>query len=389
VPAKGLPARPDPGFETVDAGGGKWRTLTIQLPPRQGVFGTISEPLIQFGANAQPLEERIDSMQRRVALISALGIGLTVILASLLTAPALAPLSRLRRAVAGVTSTRDLSRRLPEGGAGREVDELAQGVNEMLARLESSSAETERALEATRRFAGDVGHEVRTPLTSMRANLDAVRRNPSMSEDQRRAILDDVAREQEDLVAVLDALQALARGDAAAALPREPVDMAEVLDAAVEAARRRHPAARVELTAGEGEHLITGWPDGLRLLVDNLIENAVRHGGTAVGVGLERDHAGTLLLTVDDDGPGIPEADRARIFERFARGPDARSPGSGLGLALVAQQAQLQGGSVEVGDSGAGGARFTVRLPQAQPYSDDQGSRKSANRVNPPSTKMV
>lgn len=364
VPDEGLPTRSDPGFATVDAGGGRWRILTIalELPPG---FGSLSEPMIQFGADAGPLESRIDSMQRRVALISGLGIGLTVILASLLAGPALAPLSRLRRSVAGVSTTRDLSRRLPEGDAGREVDELAHGVNEMLARLESSSSETERALEATRRFAGDVGHEVRTPLTSMRANLDAVRRNPSMPDAERRAVLDDVAREQEDLVAVLDALQALARGDSAAALPREPVDMAEVIDSAVEAARRRHPGAHVELTAAEGEHMITGWPDGLRLLIDNLIENAIRHGGERVTVGLERDH-GTLLLTVGDDGPGVPAREREHIFERFTRGAQAgSSPGSGLGLALVAQQAQMQGGDVTVGDSPAGGALFTVRLPGA------------------------
>jgi len=396
VPSEGLSDDPEPGYATEDASGGKWRTLTIELPPRPGAFVGSQRRLIQFGADAQPLEERIDSMQRRVALISALGVGLTVILASLVAGPALAPLSRLRRAVAGVTSTRELSRRLPEGEAGREVDELAQGVNEMLARLERSTAETERALEATRRFAADVGHEVRTPLTSMRANVDAVRRNPSMPEEERRAVLDDVAREQEELVAVLDALQALARGDAAAALPREPVDMAELADSAVEAARRRHPGARVGLSAAEGEHPITGWPDGLRLLVDNLIENALRHGGARVDVRLEREAAdGTMLLTVDDDGPGIPEDDRARVFERFARGTGAASSGSGLGLALVAQQAQLHGGSVTVGDAPAGGASLRVRLPatpelrRSPAYSEDQGSRKSANKVNPPSTKKV
>jgi two-component system sensor histidine kinase PrrB len=119
----------------------------------------------------------------------------------------------------------------------------------------------------------------------------------------------------------------------------------------------------VALSAAAGEHLVTGWPDGLRLLVDNLIENAVRHGGSLAEVGLRRDRQGGLLLTVDDDGPGIPEGDRARVFERFARGEQSTSPGSGLGLALVAQQAQLHGGDVAVGDSPAGGARFTVRLP--------------------------
>jgi two-component system sensor histidine kinase PrrB len=374
VPADGLPARPEPGFATVAAGGGTWRTLTVELPARRLGSGAGLERLLQFGADAGPLEERIDSMERRVALISVLGIVLAAILAALLAGPALAPLSRLRHAVAGVTSTRDLSRRLPEQDAGREVDELAHGVNEMLARLERSSAETEHALEATRRFAADVGHEVRTPLTSMRANLDAVRRNPSMPEAERRAVLDDVAREQEGLVAVLDALQALARGDAAAALPREPVDMAEVVDAAVAAARRRHPEAHVELSAAAGEHPLAGWPDGLRLLVENLIENAIRHGGARVDVSLARGD-GAMLLTVDDDGPGIPVAERDRVFERFARGAGATSPGSGLGLALVAQQAQLHGGEVSVGESRAGGASLRVRLP-AGGYSEDQGSRK-------------
>ena len=389
VPDEGLPDAQRAGFR--DGRRGRRQVAHAHdraaLPP--GFRGALPSRLIQFGADAGPLEDRIDSMQRRVALISVLGIGLTVLLASVLAGPALAPLSRLRRSVAGVTTTRDLSRRLPERDAGREVDELAHGVNEMLARLESSSSETERALEATRRFAGDVGHEVRTPLTSMRANIDAVRRNPSMPEAERRAILDDVAREQEDLVAVLDALQALARGDAAAALPREPVDMAEVVDAAVEAARRRHPEAHVELSAAEGEHLITGWPDGLRLLVDNLIENAIRHGGSRVDRAASSATTATLLLTVEDDGPGIPAAERERMFERFTRGAqDGGSPGSGLGLALVAQQAQLHGGDVTVGDSAAGGARLTgapaglaIRVELAS--SSASRSIRSASRQRP------
>jgi signal transduction histidine kinase len=294
-----------------------------------------------------------------------LGIGLAAVLASLLSGLALAPLSRLRRTVSGVTSTRDLSTRLPDEGAGAEVNELARSVNAMLTRLEGSAAETEGALQATRRFAADVGHELRTPLTSIRANLDALRRNPSMAEPERRAILEDVAAEQRELITLLDALQALARGDAGAALPREQIDFAEVVDAAVEPARRRHPEARIELTSPEERQTVNGWPDGLRLLVDNLLENAIRHGGSTVRVTLRRLDGESLLLSVEDDGPGIPSVDREHIFERFQRGSGAVGPGSGLGLALVAQQASLHGGGVEVGDSPLGGASFEVRLPLA------------------------
>ena len=357
VPQLGFPVPAKNGFATVQAAGHKWRTLTISPRPELGVE-------VQFATDLRPVEDRIESMRTRVTLIAGAGIALAAILASVLSGLALEPLSRLRRAVAGVTTTRDLSLRLPESNAATEVDELAGSVNAMLGRLERSARETDRALEATRRFAADVGHELRTPLTSIRANLDAVRRNPSMPEAERRAVLEEVAREQTELVAVLDALQALARGDAAAALPRERLDIGEVVDAAVDAARRRHPDARIELLASNEVQPLTGWPDGLRLLVDNLIENAVRHGGSHVRVELGPDgSAGRLVLSVEDDGPGVPDNDRERIFERFARGSTATTPGSGLGLALVAQQAGLHGGDVSVDDSPAGGARFAVRLP--------------------------
>ena len=170
-------------------------------------------------------------------------------------------------------------------------------------------------------------------------------------------------REQRDLVTLLDALQALARGDAAAAIPRERLDLTEIVGAAVESARRRHPDASIELAVPDGSQELEGWPDGLRVLAENLIENAVRHGGSHVVVALDRENNGPLRLSVEDDGPGVPEDERESIFERFARGSGAKAPGSGLGLALVAQQAALHGGSVAVGEASAGGARFTVTLP--------------------------
>ena len=146
---------------------------------------------------------------------------------------------------------------------------------------------------------------------------------------------------------------------------REQIDFAEVVDAAVEPARRRHPEARIELRSPEERQTVNGWPDGLRLLVDNLLENAIRHGGSTVRVTLRRLDGECLLLSVEDDGPGIPSVDREHIFERFQRGSGAVGPGSVLGLALVAQQASLHDGSVELGDSPLGGASFEVRLPLA------------------------
>jgi two-component system sensor histidine kinase PrrB len=365
VPAGDFPLPRETGFATVSADGGKWRTLTVGTPLDRpfGPPGVTAARLAQFAVNLEPVEDRIGSMRTRVAVISAAGIVLAAVLSSLLSGLALAPISRLRHSVAGVTSTRDLARRVPELDAAVEVRELERSMNAMLERLERSARETEEALRATRRFAADVGHELRTPLTSLRENLDAIRRNPTMPEVERREILDEVRVEQNQLVALLDSLQALARGDAADALPREVFDLVETVGSAVEAARRRHPGARIDFEPSDDRQELSAWPDGIRLLIDNLIENAVRHGGSRIRVELRREGStGNALLTVDDDGPGVPSSERSRIFERFARGTTT-APGSGLGLALVSQQAALHGGRVEVSDSQLGGASFAVHLP--------------------------
>jgi len=277
---------------------------------------------------------------------------------------ALRPLALLRAAAERVASTRDLDTRLPQGDGPEEVDALAGSLNAMLERLQRSTARTEATLENSRRFAADAGHELRTPLTSMRANLDVLGRSPHLSSDEQR-IMSDVSREQERLLALLDGLQRLARGDAADAFPRERTDLAEIVDAAVSNAADRHQQATI-IFSGPDEALLDGWPDGLRLLVDNLIDNAVRHGrpDVTVGVTLAVEDS-TARLTVEDDGPGIPIGDRSQVFERFVRGSATSAPGSGLGLALVAQQAAAHGGAAAIETSPSGGTRVVVRLARS------------------------
>jgi signal transduction histidine kinase len=170
----------------------------------------------------------------------------------------------------------------------------------------------------------------------------------------------DALAQQQRLVSLLDGLQALARGDAAPAFA--PVDLAEVVDASLVGVGARHPGVtwRPDLPAEPVP--VDGWDAGLRSLVENLLENAARHGARD-GHGTVRVRLDPSALVVEDDGPGVPEADSTRIFEPFARAGDGDRPGSGLGLALVAQQARLHGMTVAVDGSPAlGGARFTVRL---------------------------
>ena len=348
-----LPAPRQDGFRTVEVDDTVYRTSTRTTP--EGLT-------LEVGGDLAGVRDRVGGLGARVVVVSAVGVAVVAALAWWLAGLALRPLGGLRASVARVSTTRDLSNRLPSESRLEEVDALSESVNAMLARLEGSSAETEQALEATRRFAADAGHELRTPMTALRANLGALLRNPSLGGDERQAVLSEAEAEAERTVRLLEALQTLARGDAGASLPREEIELADLVDAGLERARRRHSETTFAFHAPEETTELEGWPDGLQVLVDNLIENAARHGrrGGRVEVTLARDGPG-LRLSVDDDGAGVPGADSERVFERFVRGNGA-GEGSGLGLALVRQQARLHGGEAWVEASALGGARFVARL---------------------------
>jgi signal transduction histidine kinase len=356
VPA-GLPLPSGPGLRTVSVAGMRYRSLTRPLPGSR---------LLEVGTDLSAAEQRIAGLRRLLALLGGLGVAVAGALSWWLAGVALRPLRALRDTAGRVSTTQDLSTRLPAASAASEVGELSASINAMLARLQRSSAETEAALEATRRFAGDVGHELRTPMTALLARLGSLRRNPELAARERAATLEEAEGDAGRTVRLLETLQTLARGDAGAALPQEPVDLSAVVEAAVDAVRGRHPGITWRLRVPPDDVVLEGWPDGLRALVDNLLENAAQHGRRdgVVEVTLEPD-AGQLVLIVDDDGPGVPGGERDRIFDRFARGEGAGPAGSGLGLALVRQQARLHRGEVAVSDSPLGGARFQVGLPTA------------------------
>ena len=260
---------------------------------------------------------------------------------------------------------------MPPGGP-TELRSLAASFNAMLARLGRSAADRERALAATRRFAADAGHELRTPLTSVQATLSTLERHLDLPPERRAEMLGDALAEQRRLVELLDGLQALARGDAGP-LELTEVDLAEVVDAAAAAAVERHPGLDLSAELPDAPVAIEGWEPGLRLLADNLVENAVRHGRPHGHIRVTLDappdgeDGGGAVLTVDDDGPGIADADRERIFAPFARLESTNGEGSGLGLALVQQQVRHHGARIDVGESPLGGARFSVRFARRGP----------------------
>jgi two-component system, OmpR family, sensor histidine kinase PrrB len=338
------------GLSTFTTGGRHYRAYVTTLNDQELGRGARLEVV----SSLKGLEDRIAELQRRVLLIGLGGLAVAGLAVWLIASVVLRPLRRLRAVTASVADDEDLDRRVPADRGPAELRSVARSFNAMLARLGRSAADRERALAATRRFAADAGHELRTPLTSVQATLSALRRHPDVDPARRDALLDDALAEQRRLVALLDGLQALARGDAGP-LEQSDVDLAELVDATTTGAA----GAEVAVVLPDGPVVVRGWEPGLRLIVENLVGNAIRHGGGRVRVGLAAEGP---VLTVDDDGPGVPDAERERIFAPFARIEDGReTPGSGLGLALVAQQAGHHGAQVRVDRSpDLGGARFRV-----------------------------
>ncbi|MER6130336.1 HAMP domain-containing sensor histidine kinase, partial [Streptomyces sp. NPDC001795] len=346
---------------TVRHAGHSWRTLSMPIEGAK-VPGTL---WVFQPDTADRTQLRL--VRRRVVMTALLAAPLSGLLAWGIATGATGPLRRLGRRTAGLDPRASTARLRHDPTGVTEVDDLAATLQTVLARYDEQAARTAEALETARSFSAAASHELRTPLMSMGTNLDILADHPELPEPDRTEVLTDLRREHTRLLGLLVMLRELGRGDLVGAEAFRTVDVAEAADAAVAEARRRDPDARITLRAEQGL-TVHGWEPGLRLLIDNLIANALAHGrdtegraSVAVGV---RGTGTEVLITVDDRGPGVPPEARGLIFERFRRGPD--SIGSGLGLTLVAQQAALHRGSVTVADGPDGvGARFEVRLPRA------------------------
>jgi two-component system sensor histidine kinase MprB len=267
------------------------------------------------------------------------------------------PVSELTAAAEHITQTEDLGRRIDVPGDD-EVGRMAQRFNTMLDTLEGSRRALDDSVHAQRQLVADASHELRTPVTALRTNIEVLLAGEELPDEDRRRLLEDVRTETEELGALITDVIELARGD------EPPAEVEEVqLDAlvaeAVHRASRRRPAS---MFAAELEPtVVEGVPERLGRAVDNLLDNAAKYSpdGAPVEVGLR---AG--VLTVRDHGPGIPAADRPHVFDRFYRGSAARGrPGSGLGLAIVRQVAETHGGTIAVDEAAGGGARFELRQP--------------------------
>lgn len=297
------------------------------------------------------------------------GTALALAAGLLVARRAMTPIAELTASAREIARTRDPSRHLPQPEADDEVAELARTLDGMLEALDSARTETEATLARQREFVADASHELRTPLTSVLANLELL--EETLQGDQRDAAASALRSSRRMRRLVADLLL-LARADAGRVVPHRPTDLSEIL---LDVASELEPVTGDhELSVeAEGAAVVTGARDELHRLALNLIENALRHTppGTHVHASLAHD-GGDVVLTVSDDGPGIPQELRERLFERFVRGNGDGGGGSGLGLAIVRAVAVSHGGDVTVDAPTGGGARFAVRLPAAQRAARDE-----------------
>jgi len=317
------------------------------------------DALIAVGAPLAETQRRIDELHRRVLLICGGVIIGTVVVGWVMWSIMINPFRLLAQQARAINAQSNPDEVQVRGV--QEAVEIAEAVEGMLARIGDEQQRTRAALESARDFAAVASHELRTPLTAMRTNLEVLS-TLAMRDDQRQEVIADVMRTQSRIEATLTALERLAQGELTTIDDFVPVDITELLDRAAHDAMRNYPDLQVSL-ASSTTVLMVGLPAGLRLVIDNAITNAVKHGG-ATEIRLSADSSGEgVEITVDDNGSGVPEEERAAIFERFSRGTTAARSGSGLGLALVAQQADLHGGTAGMESSPMGGARLVLRLP--------------------------
>lgn len=326
------------------------RTAAVDgAPIRIRTAALVGGGAILIGRDLEPTQRVLGNLAWWMMLL-VLGAALVgAVIGWLLASGMTRPLRRLTGAAEHVAATEELDASVPPSGRD-EVGRLAGAFRNMLESLRMSR-------NAQRRLVQDASHELKTPLTSIRTNTAVLRKYPELDPDERTRILSDLNDEVEELVALVDEL-------VDAALEGRSDEEASEVDLGALVTR---VAGRVERRSGHvivvdvDASAVVGQPGQLERAVSNLLENAVKFDTSEVPITCS---VLSGRVTVTDHGPGVPDAEKGKVFERFYRSDQARSaPGSGLGLAIVRDIARAHGGDVFIGDAPGGGAVIGIRLP--------------------------
>jgi two-component system sensor histidine kinase MprB len=319
---------------------GQPETVAVQLArPLNGIDGVLS--------------------MLRIVLLAVMvgGMAVAAALGRLAGRRVLSPLAEVAQAAQHISETDDLTGRI-RVHADDEVGQVSTRFNAMLDRLETSRAALDDSMRAQRQLVADASHELRTPVTSLRTNIEVLLAEAELDPEDRRRLLADVVEQSEELTALVGDLIELARGDEPG-FATEDVRLDLVAEEAVSRARRNAP--RIEFTTRVDPVSIDGVAARLERAINNLLDNAARHSPPGATVELTVDTDG---VEVRDHGSGVAEADLPYVFDRFFRGTGARGrQGSGLGLAIVRQVTVQHGGTATATNAPDGGAVFRLHLP--------------------------
>jgi two-component system, OmpR family, sensor histidine kinase MprB len=343
-------------FADVNVGGSRFRELTFPATVR--VNGFAEQGAGQLARPLDGIESILRNLRLVLLLVCAGGIALAAALGRLAARPVLSPLAEVAATARHIEETEDLSSRI-RVHADDEVGLLARRFNAMIERLQTSREALDESVRAQRQLVADASHELRTPITSLRTNIEVLLdQGDELTGEDRRRLLADVLEQSEELSALIGDVIELARGD----LPitsAEDIRLDRVVEESLNRGRRDFPHVHYESSLEPV--IVEGVPERLHRAINNLLDNAAHHSPRDGVVEVVVDHDG---VRVRDHGSGIDEADLPYVFDRFFRGANSRHrQGSGLGLAIVRQVATQHGGSIEAANAPDGGAVFTLRLP--------------------------
>ena len=338
-------------FADARVGGTHARVLTV--PAGNGIA-------VQLGRSLEPADAVLARLRIILLLVCAGGVALAVALGRLSSRNVVAPIAHVSEAARHIAETEDLGRRI-EVETQDEVGELAQHFNAMLDTLE-------RSIAAQRQLVADASHELRTPITSLRTNIEVLADADSLPPHERERLLADLEEQTEELGSLVADLIELARGDEPSH-DREDIRLDELVRDALTRARRHAPAIVFEARLDPA--VVDGTRERLARAVNNLLDNAAKHSSPG---GLVEVETGPGGVRVRDHGTGIEPEDIPHLFDRFYRGASSRGrPGSGLGLAIVRQVAEHHGGSVSAANAEGGGAEFVLALPATAVSAGESG----------------
>jgi signal transduction histidine kinase len=310
---------------------------------------------IHIAAPRDDISDSVATLRQSLLVAVPVAAGVLALLTWVIVGRTLRPVERIRAEVAAIDGA-DLHRRVPVPSADDEIGRLATTMNDMLARVEQAQARQ-------RRFVADASHELRSPLTRMRTELEVDLQHPTTADPAatQRSVLEEVIALQQ----LVDDLLVLARSDSwrSTVAAAGPIAIGDVVADVVH--RVRSPDGLAVEVAVAGRAVVTGLPGELARAISNVLDNAIRHARTTVRLSVGSDD-GSVAVVVEDDGPGIPVVDAERVFERFARLDAARNVddgGAGLGLSIARDIVERHGGRLIVDTSFEQGARLVITLP--------------------------